>query len=183
MSSMEDKIINRLDSRKPDSQAEKEVYGREAEKVAIEFIQSISGLRVRSATPAEDSGLSQIGKDPAIDAVGYLDEKPAIVFQITNSDDKRVQQEKTRDLLERPFIRLLEMAPQDTAIPRVLVFLDRVEVWAFMGDTSHNIKKHPRLRKQITDGVLNSLRFDLMKTKNPKEQELIQKLMTQFTNS
>ena len=90
MGRMEDQIINRIDINKENrlSQAEMIEHGRKAEKIIIQLLGTISGIKVRPATSAEDSGKLGIVKDLAIDAVGYLEEKPAIAFQITIANDK-----------------------------------------------------------------------------------------------
>lgn len=187
MSKMEDDVIRRVDSAKGLTQAELEAHGREGEKVIIELLQAVPGIRVRLATPTEDSGQktnapnkyshSEIfgRSDLAIDAVGEINEKPAIAFQITVSNNKFARQKKMEELKERQFVRLPVMNATDTAIPRVLVFVDHEEMRRFLID--RNITRHPKITEQIKESILNSLRFDLMKTQNPKEQELINKLM------
>ncbi len=155
--------------------------GRNAEKVVIKFFELFPGMKVRPATPLEDSGRNQIVKDSAIDIVGYMEGLPAIGLQITTATDSAARLNKTADLLNRPFIRLPEMIPSDTAIPRSLVFIDAAEVSGFLAD--HDISKHPKLIKQIIESNLSSLKLDLMKTKNPKEQDLIQKLLAFFEKS
>lgn len=179
MNNIEDSIIKKMSASKTPTNADIEAWGKIAEEVIIEFLHIISGMRVRHATPEEDSGKHMIIKDAAIDAVGYLDEIPAIGFQITTAISKGAREEKTRDLMARPFIRLPEMTPKDTAIPRVIVFVDREEIIGYISD--HDLKKHPRIIDQVVESNINSLKLDLMKTKNPREQELIEKLMLVFT--
>ena len=182
MSSTEDSIIRRIDQQRSGiSQAEMIEHGRKAEKIITQFLGTISGLEVRPATKIEDSGKLGIVKDLAIDAVGYIDGKPAIGFQITIANDKGVRQEKAADLMNRPFIRLSEMNNTDTAIPRTLVFVDHEEMRRFLMDNDKS--KHPKIMEQIKESVMNSLRLVLMKTKNAKEQELIQSLMILFSRT
>ena len=181
MKSPEEKYAKSMDTRKAPPLLEIGDQGKNAEQVVMEFFESIPGMNMRFATPEEDSGKSQIVKDAAIDMVGYMEGKPAIGLQITTATDSVVRQRKTSDLVARPFIRLPEMNSSDTAIPRALVFIDAAEVSAFFHD--RNLDKHPKLIQQIIEGNLNSLKLDLMKTKNPREQELILKLVTFFEES
>lgn len=182
MENIEDKYVKKLDKQKTPPDPEIRDQGKAAERVVIELIQQIiPGLVVREATSQEDSGRAQITKDPAIDAVGYLSGHPAIGIQITTAIDSKVRSNKTGDLINRPFMRLPEMTTNDMSIPRSLVFVEAAEVKAFLSDP--DITKHPKLARQITESNIASLKIDLMKTKNPKEQELINNLLALFTEA
>jgi hypothetical protein len=180
MKSPEERYVKNIDTAKapPLEVGDQE---KNAEQAVMNFFESIPGMEMRFATSEEDSGKSQIVKDKAIDMVGYMGGKPAIGLQITTATDSVVRHRKTADLLDRPFIRLPEMNSSDTAIPRSLVFIDAAEVSAFLHD--RDLGKHPKLIKQIIESNLSSLKLDLMKTQNPKEQELIQKLVSFFEES
>jgi hypothetical protein len=174
MRTQEEHLIGQIDAQKAPS-LEIGDQGKAAEEVVIEFFKSIPKMDIRPATPAEDSGRKQIVKDLAIDAVGYLDGEPAIGLQVTTATDSLARNKKKAELLDRPFLRLSEMGSSGTAIPRALVFLDAAEVKAFMGD--RDMSQHPKLTQQIRESTINSLKLDLMKTKNPREQALIETLL------
>ncbi len=181
MRNTEERYVKNIDTHKAPPVIEIGDQGRNAEEAVIKFFEIFPGMKVRLATPLEDSGRTQIVKDSAIDIVGYLEGLPAIGLQITTTTDSATRHSKTADLLNRPFIRLPEMVSSDTAIPRSLVFIDAAEVSAFLAD--HDISKHPKLIRQIIESNLSSLKLDLMKTVNPKEQDLIQKLLAFFEKS
>ena len=182
MKSPENRYIKNLDEQKAHLNPEIGDQGKEAEKAVDEMLPFlIPELKLRPATSLEDSGKDQIVKDKAIDRVGYLGERPAIGLQITTATDSAIRSSKSQDLLSRPFIRLDEMTAADTAIPRALVFLDAEEVKSFSID--HDISKHIKLASQIIEGISNSLKLDLMKTKNPKEQDGINELLRRLDES
>jgi hypothetical protein len=180
--SIEQRYIHNLDYQKHHPELE-EVgdQGRAAEEAVIEFFKSIPGMDIRTATAEEDSGALQIVKDKAIDAVGYLEGKPSLGLQITTSTDNKTRDQKKADLLNRPFIRLPEMKSADVSMPRSLVFVDAKEVKEFFKD--RNFDNHPKLTQQIIESNINSLRLSLLKTKNPKEIALINKLLALFTET
>jgi len=178
---IENRYINDLDYQKANINPEIGDQGHAAEEVVAEFFRSVPGMKVRPATEEEDSGKSQIVKDKAIDAVGYFEGKPALGLQITTATDSKVRDQKKTDLLNRPFIRLPEMNPSDTSMPRTLIFVDAKEIKGFLED--RNFANHPKLTEQIIEGNINSLRLDLMKTQNPKEIELINKLLILFAET
>ncbi|MBX4204833.1 MAG: hypothetical protein KW788_01430 [Candidatus Doudnabacteria bacterium] len=178
MRNIETSNINDLDYQKANINPDIGDQGHAAEEVVMEFFKSIPAIEIRPATTLEDSGKEQIGKDKAIDAIGYLEGKPALGLQITTATDSKIRNQKSNDLLNRPFIRLPEMKTTDTAMPRTLVFIDAAEVKSFLQD--HNFDNHPKLKHQIVESNVNSLKLALMKTQNPKEQELINKLMVIF---
>src|SRR3989344_6534751 len=181
MKSPENRYIKSLDKHKIPN-PETGDQGEAAEKAVDEFLPFlIPELKVRPATPLEDSGKSQIVKDKALDRIGYLEGRAVIGLQITTTTDSAIRSSKSEDLLNRPFIRLDEMTAADTAIPRALVFLDAEEVRSFSAD--HNIPKHTKLASQIIEGIANSLKLDLMKTENPKEKDGINELLHRLDES
>lgn len=178
MGNIEKQYVKNLDAQKTSPNQEVGDQGKAAEKAVADFLRSVVGMETRPATKVEDSGLQQIVKDKAIDIVGYLEGRPAIGIQITTATDSKVRSNKTNDLINRPFIRLFEMTSSDVAIPRSLVFVDAVEIKSFLFD--QDITKHPKLARQIIEGNIASLKIDLMKTKNPKEQDLVNKQLALF---
>ena len=159
------------DSRRPPT-PEVGDQGKNAEGVVLDFFsEKIPRMKMRRATPEEDSGFGK-----AIDAVGYLDNKPALGLQITTATDSVARQKKLGELQDRPFLRLSEMNPQkDPAIPRAIAFLEAQEVAGYLND--RDFSKHPGLMKQILESTVSSLRFDLTQTKNPQEIERLQGLI------
>jgi len=154
--------------------------GMEGEKAIVKLLQAIPGIKVRPATKEEDFGGS-VGlgrKGLAIDAVGYIENKPAIGFQVTIAVDHAVREEKIKEFTDRKFIRLSEMKISDTAIPRVLVFVSHNEMLAYMKDK--DIKKHPNIKREIQMSILACLGNIYSQTKIKTEQDLIMKLMTIF---
>lgn len=178
--SVEERYIRQIDSTKAPPLEKVGNQGRPAEEAIIEFLKTLPGITIRLSTSTEDSGLKQIGKDPAIDAVGYINGKPAFVLQITTATDSKARREKETDRLNRPFIRLPEMSRPDPAIPRLLIFIEAKEVAEFMKD--RNFSKHPKLMKQIINGYINNLKLSQLQTKLPKEQTLINELLNLLPN-
>jgi hypothetical protein len=170
-----------FDAAPPGARRQEADIGKEAEQALLDALSLIPGMRVRHATPEEDSGRQEIVKDPAIDVVGYVGEKPAFAVQLTTASDSVVLAKKKQELLDRPFIRLRngEMGPGDTAIPRALVIIDAKSAHEYFTDP--DITKHPLLRRQIADGLILNMKLALMKTKNPKEQQLVHGLLDAFT--
>ncbi len=175
MTNIEEQYIKRLDSAKVPPIQEVPGQGKPAEKAVIEFFKTLPGITIRLSTPAEDSGLEQIGKDPAIDAVGYMNRKPVFVLQITSSAYVEIRSDKKKDRLNRAWVRLPEMSPQDPAIPRLLIYVDAMEISLFTKD--QDFSKHPKLVKQIVNCFTDNLNLSLLQNPLPKEKELINKLL------
>lgn len=173
--SIEERYIRQIDSVKIPPFEKVSDQGLPAQEAVLEFFKTLPGITIRLSTPAEDSGLEQIGKDPAIDAVGYMKGKPVFVLQITTATDSKVRKDKEKDRLSRPFVRLPEMNKTDPAIPRLLIFVEAEEVAKFMRD--RDFSKHPKLMKQIIDSFMINLKLSLLQTKLPKEQILIDELL------
>lgn len=173
--SVEERYIRQIDSNKIPPIEKVGNQGLPAQEAVLEFFKTLPGITIRLSTPAEDSGLEQIGKDLAIDAVGYMKGKPVFVLQITTATDSKARKDKEKDRLNRPFIRLSEMNKTDPAIPRLLIFLEAKEVAEFMKD--RDFSKHSKLMKQIIDGYINNLKLSLLQTKLPKEQALLNELL------
>lgn len=151
--------------------------GKEAERVVIEFFQKAfpGKVEVRPADEEEDSGKG----GQIVDAVAYLDGKAAMGLQITTATDKEARLKKMEEMRQSPFIRLpKEMQPKDPNIPRVLVFLEQKEVKSYQDDPQHDLKQHRRLSQQILESSINSLKFDLLMTKNPREIHRINTLLS-----
>ncbi len=111
--------------------------------------------------------------------MGYFRGRPALGIQITTARDNKIKAEKYADLANRPFIRLPEMRPTDAAMFRSLVFLDAPDdIQGFRKD--RDFSKHPLLEKQILESSINSFKYTLTRTKNPKEKELIQTFLNVF---
>lgn len=148
--------------------------GKPAEEVVVNFFK-MSGFEARFASPLEDEGRVDIGRKQIIDAVAYLEGRPALGLQITTNDSKEVREKKLAEMRSKPFIRLDEMKSKDLSIPRVLVFLDGAKVNKFKQNPDYN--SNPELALQILDSAINSLKFDLVQTKNPLEQKAVNQLL------
>jgi hypothetical protein len=177
MPSIENRYISQID-RGDTNPLDTNKQGFNAEEVVIKFMSTIPGMEVRHATPQEDSGKKQIVKDLAIDIVGYWEGKPALTPQVTTAVNKDVRDEKIADLRDHPFVRLPEMKPDDTPAVRTLTFLDAKGVESYLADP--HFEHHPLLVQQIIDSNINSLKFAFLKTRNPKEQERINSLISAF---
>ena len=176
MPNIEEKYVKNIDSAKRPPSFEIGDQGENAETAVIEFFKTLPGITIRLSTKAEDSGLEQIVKDPAIDAVGYINGKPAFVLQITTTTNRIDRKEKYgKDRLSRAWVRLPEMSPQDNAIPRILIFIDAPEINSFAKD--HDLSKHPKLAQKIIDSFKKNLELSLLQKPLPKEQELINQLL------
>ncbi len=167
--SVENRYIESVDSSSIPEQ------GLGAEDVVVDFFRAFPNLDIRYATPLEDSGLKQIVQDKQLDAIVYREGHPAMGLQISTTASSKVKSEKLRQIQERPFVRLDEMKASDMAIPRALIFLDAGEVKGYRSD--HDFDKHPKLKNQILDGAINSLRFDISQTKNPSEKAALESLI------
>lgn len=124
-------------------------------------------MEVRQATPEEDAGDTGFTSGKIIDAVAYLDHKPALALQITSTVDKGQRLKKMEELRSRPFLRLAEMKPQDPSIPRVLVYVEAKDIIELTSD--FDFSKPNQVGKQILESTISSLEFDLLNTKNPEE--------------
>ncbi len=158
-----------------------EMAGPLADDLVVEMLDKHlpEGLSARKSSYEEDSGLDQIVKGKKVDVVVNLDEHPAMVMQVTVGESRETKDEKLELMRREPFVRLPEMNPSDVALPRVLVKLPAEEVLNFTGDSSKN-EVEGTIWNKIVDGTLLSLQFDLLKTKNPKEQKHIKILMDIF---
>lgn len=150
--------------------------GEKAEAIFGELIENKhQNISARYSTEGEDSGLRQIVQGKQIDAVIYVENKPAMVAQITTARSSGVREDKKSQLIERPFVRLDEMDLKDTPIPKVLVYIDPEEIKSFINDG--DISQHPKIEESIRRGIVNSLKLDLMKTQNPLEQKKVKELL------
>jgi hypothetical protein len=151
--------------------------GFEAEEAVMDyFSKEFPEFMVRPATPEEDRGQDGISSGKQIDSVLYLGEQPSAGLQITTATDSKVRLKKMTELKNRPFVRLREMNLQDTSIPKAIIFVEAGDVRSYMED--RNLSKHPGLTNQILDSFENSLKFDLLQTKNPKEQKKIAEILS-----
>jgi hypothetical protein len=141
----------------------KEDRGFETEDVVIKFLNTLPHFDVRYSSEDEDSGRKKIIKGLQLDAIAYIEGRPAMGIQITSGGSSKNQTEKIRQMKDKPFLRLPEMKTSETAIPKVLVYLDS--------------DKDPELAIHVLDGILNSLKFDLTQTKNPQEKLAVNKLI------
>ncbi len=179
MASPENSYIRNIDNSNIPPQDIREGLGFDAEAVVLDFFnKNFEGLTVRASTGSEDSGVRQIEKGKQIDAVAYMNGESAMCMQITTARDPNIQKEKMRQLQENPFVRLSEMKPQDTSIPKVLIGLDPKEIEAFLSD--HDFSMHPKISEKILKDTILSLKFDLSKTQNKKEQDKIKNLVAFF---
>ena len=178
MKSPENSYIQNLD-KQPPPEVINQSLGLKAEDVVIDFLREhFPDIKVRLSTAKEDSGLDQIEKGERIDTVAYLENKPVMVMQITTTGSSRVKGEKLSQLKENPFVHLDEMKPKDGYIPRILIGLDHARIQSFL----HNpdFASHPEILDDIMRGIVNSLNFDLIMTRNPVEQNRVKTLLNLF---
>lgn len=155
--------------------------GQAAEDIVLMFFKkTFPGMEIRRATEREDSGAAGQGiGGKMIDAVLYentgKEVKPALALQITTNTDPWAIRKKLDEMKTFPFVRLEEMNHQDAPIPKALVYLEPPAVKAFMDNP--DFSRHPQVAKQILDGVSKSLKYDLSKATNPKEQQHIQRIL------
>jgi|GEM_PF-5705931 len=173
--------MGQMDKKVFEKRVHDEDVGKDAEQALLDALALVPGMEARHATAEEDSGRQEIVKDLAIDVIGYFAGKPAFAVQLTTATDSLVLYKKKQELLDRPFIRLRngDMGPNDTAIPRALVIIDATSARKYHADP--HIEKYPQLQKQIEDGLILNMKYALMKTKNPKEQQLVNGLLTAFS--
>lgn len=151
-----------------------------AEELVVDAINSgLTGFEARMSTLNEDSGVKDIGMRQVIDAVAYKEGRAVMGIQITTAQDPKVRQKKMLEMMNQPFMRLEEMKKTDSAIPRVLVYLNREMAQAYKDQP--DLSKSPEVVLQIIDGITKSLQFDLTKTKNPQEQLAIRALIKDLT--
>lgn len=172
--------INRIDrERQSKSPPEHEGRGKDAEGLVIEFLQTqFPTMRLRAATPEEDAGNRGANVGKRIDAVAYLEGKPALGLQITTSMMEGIRKKKIREIQDHPFIRLAEMRTGDIAIPRAIIFADIDEVEGLMED--HDFEKHVKFAQGVLEGISISLQYVLKQTKNPNEVEKLNELIGLF---
>jgi hypothetical protein len=150
--------------------------GYDAEDVVVDFFKSeFKGIEVRKATLDEDRGNTGIDTGKQIDAVLYWDHKPSLGLQITTAIDSKVRMKKMNELKNKPFIRLDEMNRGDTAIPKVLIFIEPRDVNSYLENKDWSAHSH--LGNQILLGLENSLKFDRLQTKNQSEQKKIDEML------
>ena len=168
---IEENYIRNLD-REPNNELAGQ--GFLAEDVVVDFFNT-SGFDTRLSTKTEDEGKIDIGPKQIIDAVVYHEGRPVMCTQITTSAVKGIREKKMAEMRQKPFLRLEEMKSSDSAIPKVLVYLDANKVKTFGDDPSFD--HHPEVAIQILDGCILSLGFDLSQTKNPQQQQAIVQLV------
>lgn len=146
--------------------------GFEAEFAVEDFFNAhYPKMATRRSTAKEDAGITQQKMGKAIDLIVYSKEdsgRPMLGLQVTTALDSKVRLKKMDELKQHPFLRLDEMKATDASIPRVLIFVDASEVSRYTEDK--DFKLHEKLSSQILESIINSLKFDLLQTKNPKEQ-------------
>ena len=168
MRDIESRYIEQIDKAKFAGQ------GKASEEIVINFFRrSFPNMEVRQATAKEDAGQDKSGK--MIDAVVYMDQKPALALQITSTVDRDQRIKKQQEMMLQPFLRLEEMKPLDPAIPRVLIYVDARDVKAY--SENKDLTRLAKLGESILESTLLSLRFDLTQTKNPKETERLRQLL------
>ena len=178
MKGPEDQYIQNLDEQIP-AGAGVDSVGFQAEDVVISFLTAhFPNISVRPATPEEDSGATQITKGKQVDAVVYLEDKPAMVIQITTAESPKGRNAKIAQMRDKPFVRLDEMGSRDSAVPKVLVHIHPNHVRSFLD--SPDFTTHPEIVDEITRGIVNSLQFDLVTTHNPTQQNAVRTLLDIF---
>jgi hypothetical protein len=152
-----------------------------AEDAVTDFLKGfIPGVEVRKSTEEEDSGSKQIVRGAKIDRVVIINKKPVMAIQVTITGNERVLRAKQEDVENRPFVRLGEMRPQDPAVPKVLVTLNGRTIEVFEDD-GKNFDDHKEILMRILNEIRKWLEIDLLKTKNPEEQERIKRLEEIFS--
>ena len=173
-SHIEDGYISNIDAQK--RRAEGEIIGRKGEELVVDFFQHIPGIETRLSTPTEDSGVEEdIGPKYIVDAVSYMDGRPVMGIQITTAESSSEINKKLKELRDHPFLRLPEMKREQPSIPKVLVYMDKINTQKV---ATEGFVKHPEAAIQVLDSALTSLKFDLTQTKNPTEAIAINNLIT-----
>lgn len=175
--SVENRYIHEIDAPKLQRESQVPRQGRPAENITSDFFKA-SGFETRFSTEAEDEGRVDIGNKPTIDAIVYEKGKPIMSLQITTSEFQGIREKKMTEMKKKPFVRLDEMLSNDTSIPKILIYLDAKNVKTF--DQEPDFSQHPEIAIQILDSSILSLKFDLSQTKNPLEQNAVQKLIEMF---
>lgn len=176
MSSIESRYIHHLDMEKQRIPGQ----GKATEEAVISFFKTaFPNMEIRPATPQEDAGEEQGGK--MVDAIAYLDKKPALALQITSTIDKDQKLKKMQELMDHPTVRFEETKPQDPPADRILVYVDAKEVKELSQDK--DLSKHPQIGKNIFESMLLSLTVSLRQTKNPKEIERLRQRLAMVEES
>lgn len=177
---MEDALIGAIDAKKmaPELQGQ----GDRTEQFVADFYALIPGFKARMATPEEDKG-PEIGGQQTVDVVVSRDGKYSFAVQVTGNNSKDIRMKKMQEMANRPFVRLPDTLPNEPAVPKVLVFLDPIQVKKFFdgGSVSEKTQASTELMLKIIDDHIFSFSFDLLKTKNPTEQAAVKKLIEVFT--
>lgn len=177
---MEDALIGAIDAKKiaPELQGQ----GDRTEEFVADFYGMIPGFQARMATSEEDKG-PEIGGKQTVDVVVSRDGKYSFAVQVTGNNSKDIRMKKMQEMANRPFVRLPDILPNEPAIPKVLVFLDPLQVKKFFEGSSvaEKTRAGTELMLKIIDDHILSFSFDLMKTKNPTEQAALKKLIEVFT--
>lgn len=171
---IENRYIGAMDADKTRKDRSVPEQGRPAEQLTSDFFTQ-SGFDTRFTSESEDEGTTNIGSKKIIDAVVYRSELPVMALQITTSEFRSIREKKLAEIRNKPFIRLDEMKSKDVSIPRVLVYMDAARVKKFSNNPDFN--QNPELSIQILDSTINSLKFDLLQTKNPLEQKAVKDLI------
>ena len=149
-------------------------------RVRTFFNDQFPGTIARFATEEEDAGDRGPGlRGIATDVIVYTSEKghqiPAMAIQVTTATDHKVIMKKAMEMQNQPFVRLPEMKREQTALPRILIFLPREK----LGDQgeANDLGSQRETSLQILYNTLNCLKYDLNKTALDSEREKITKLM------
>ncbi|MGE5297849.1 MAG: hypothetical protein ACM3KM_01675 [Acidobacteriaceae bacterium] len=170
----EDSYIREID---PHEVEASENDGEIGEEAFIEITKKlVPGLRVRRTTELEDAGKLHIGHGQETDTVSYWPEGPKIpasAWQITVGFSRENIQKKMESLMNKPFATI-----EGRSIPRVVVPLDRSEAKTFLSDL--DLDQHKKLVEQFFEGTINSLRFVILRTKDPKLKAQAEKELERF---
>ena len=158
------------------NQEEELKISTEAEQAVLNFLKkNFPDDAVRHATEKEDSG--EFGENKGSQAIDIVLSKvkkkrdvPSLVQQVTTGKSLETMQKKMKEMQERPFVRLEGMSLDDVAAPKTLIFLDP-ELIKRLRDPN-DLEAKEELDEKVVSSSINSLKFALLKTKNPKEQAL-----------
>ncbi len=161
---------------------EYQTKGMMAEELILNTINNnFKEFKARLSTLEEDSGRKDIGMRQTIDIVVYdhNTDRPVMALQVTCNNSKEKMQKKMRELMDHPFVRLPEMKSKDHAIPKGLIYIEEDKVDTYAGDPE--FANSPEVLLRFIDGAVNSLKADLLLTKNPLEKKAIEDLIKSLT--
>ncbi len=146
-------------------QQEKLSLDKLADKVFIDILSRIPGVKMRFATPEEDSGVVSIDRSLAVDVVGYKDGKHAFTAQITTASTQDKIDKMKRQMLAMPFVQTSKLSDHlendPPLVPRFNIRIDNGTMRKF--ELNPDIDAHPDIKKTIREQLQFNIRYLLTK--------------------